>query len=135
MLSPESVTDRIACFLEDHSIQTKCIESNLSIGIGTHAFTNFSTLSHLHQMTSVDRSDLSLPIAESTVIDVLKLITNKSNLPILVTCRSGKRITGLIIGCLRKLQRWSLVSILEEYRSVHSFFQITLILVTHLIFH
>jgi len=64
----------------------------------------------------LDRSDLSLPIAESTVIDVLKLITNKNNLPILVTCRSGKRITGLIIGCLRKLQRWSLVSILEEYR-------------------
>ena len=125
MLSPESVTDRFACFLEDHSIQTKCIESNLSIGIGTHLFTHSSTSFYLHQISFLDRSDLSLPIAESTVIDVLKLITNKNNLPILVTCRSGKRITGLIIGCLRKLQRWSLVSILEEYRLAHSFSQIT----------
>jgi len=25
-------------------------------------------------------------------------------------------ITGTVIGCLRKLQRWNLVSIFEEYR-------------------
>ena len=25
-------------------------------------------------------------------------------------------MTGVIIGCLRKLQKWSLISIFEEYR-------------------
>jgi hypothetical protein len=31
-------------------------------------------------------------------------------------CTLGRHRTGTLIGCLRKLQRWALSSILEEYR-------------------
>ncbi|KAL0491875.1 protein-tyrosine phosphatase [Acrasis kona] len=31
-------------------------------------------------------------------------------------CNLGRHRTGTVVGCLRKLQRWNLTSILEEYR-------------------
>ena len=36
--------------------------------------------------------------------------------PALLVCRTGRYVTGVVVGCLRKLQRWSLASIFEEYR-------------------
>jgi tyrosine-protein phosphatase SIW14 len=33
----------------------------------------------------------------------------------LVHCNKGKHRTGCLIGCLRKLQNWSLVPIFNEY--------------------
>ena len=39
-----------------------------------------------------------------------------SSYPLLVMCNLGRHRTGTLIGCLRKLQRWSLTSVLEEYR-------------------
>ena len=34
----------------------------------------------------------------------------------IVMCNLGRHRTGTIVGCLRKLQRWNLTSIFEEYR-------------------
>jgi tyrosine-protein phosphatase OCA1 len=31
-------------------------------------------------------------------------------------CRTGRYLSGVVIGCFRKLHKWSLVSIFEEYR-------------------
>lgn len=31
-------------------------------------------------------------------------------------CNLGRHRTGTVVGCLRKLQRWNLASIFEEYR-------------------
>ena len=31
-------------------------------------------------------------------------------------CNLGRHRTGTLVGCLRKLQRWNLTCILEEYR-------------------
>jgi tyrosine-protein phosphatase OCA1 len=55
-------------------------------------------------------------IAEETVVKALEIITNKSNYPILITCKHGRALTGAVVGCLRKIQKWSMVSIFEEYR-------------------
>jgi len=33
-----------------------------------------------------------------------------------IMCNLGRHRTGTVIGCLRKLQRWNLTSIFEEYR-------------------
>ncbi|RHZ80513.1 hypothetical protein Glove_134g170 [Diversispora epigaea] len=38
------------------------------------------------------------------------------NHPILIHCNKGKHRTGCLIGCLRKVQRWSHTSIFDEYR-------------------
>ncbi len=57
-----------------------------------------------------------LPFAEELVTESLTILSDKSSYPILVTCKTGKYLTGVVIACLRKLQRWALISIYEEYR-------------------
>jgi tyrosine-protein phosphatase SIW14 len=48
--------------------------------------------------------------------EALRHITDTRNHPIYVHCSKGTHRTGTVIGCLRKLQRWCLTSIFEEYR-------------------
>eukprot|EP01087_Luapelamoeba_hula_P002645 TRINITY_DN1232_c0_g1_i1.p1 TRINITY_DN1232_c0_g1~~TRINITY_DN1232_c0_g1_i1.p1 ORF type:complete len:171 (+),score=25.53 TRINITY_DN1232_c0_g1_i1:115-627(+) len=55
-------------------------------------------------------------ISEDMAISALKLIMEPKNYPLAVMCNLGRHRTGTIIGCLRKLQRWNLTSIFEEYR-------------------
>ena len=56
------------------------------------------------------------PIAEESVVRALEILMYTPNYPILITCKHGRALTGAVVGCLRKLQRWSLTSIFEEYR-------------------
>jgi tyrosine-protein phosphatase OCA1 len=55
-------------------------------------------------------------ISEEVVLEALGYILDPSNFPLMVMCNFGRHRTGTIIGCLRKLQQWSLTSIFEEYR-------------------
>ena len=41
---------------------------------------------------------------------------DRRNHPMLIHCNKGKHRTGCLIGCLRKLQQWSLTTIFDEYR-------------------
>ncbi|KAI9298361.1 putative tyrosine phosphatase family protein [Neoconidiobolus thromboides FSU 785] len=56
------------------------------------------------------------PITEEVVVEALNLILNKSHYPLLIMCNLGRHRTGTVVGCLRKLQRWNLAAIFEEYR-------------------
>jgi tyrosine-protein phosphatase OCA1 len=56
------------------------------------------------------------PLSEEIVVSALKLILDPKNYPLLVMCGLGRHRTGTVIGCLRKLQRWNLTSIFDEYR-------------------
>ncbi|KAI0238856.1 tyrosine-protein phosphatase required for protection against superoxide stress (By similarity) [Massospora cicadina] len=56
------------------------------------------------------------PITEEVVIESLGLLLDKKNYPMLVMCNLGRHRTGTVVGCLRKLQRWNIASIFEEYR-------------------
>jgi len=78
---------------------------------------------------------------QDTVVSALKLILDPKNYPLSVMCNLGRHRTGeppppqkkthhlqpfrsdalsflegTVIGCLRKIQRWNLTSIFEEYR-------------------
>lgn len=84
-------------------------------------------------MSSVNAWD---PITEEAVLQALDLILNPSNYPMMIMCNLGRHRTGknrvhvsfdckekptfyyvgTIVGCMRKLQRWNLTSIFEEYR-------------------
>ncbi|KAI3620242.1 hypothetical protein CBS9595_002209 [Malassezia furfur] len=55
-------------------------------------------------------------IPEETVTAALATILDQRNHPILIHCNKGKHRTGCVIGCLRKLQQWSLTTIFDEYR-------------------
>lgn len=58
----------------------------------------------------------STAIVESVVIDAVCVLLNPAYYPVLVCCAMGRYWTGTVVGCLRKVQRWNLTSILEEYR-------------------
>ncbi|QSS51465.1 tyrosine phosphatase [Histoplasma capsulatum var. duboisii H88] len=51
-----------------------------------------------------------------TVIEVLKIILNPTNHPVLIHCNKGKHRTGCIIACFRRVQGWSLMAALQEYQ-------------------
>lgn len=93
-------------------------------------------LHHLGVVSSVNAWD---PITEEAVLQALDLILNPSNYPMMIMCNLGRHRTGnkkyiyhdlffscyskvyikslgTIVGCMRKLQRWNLTSIFEEYR-------------------
>lgn len=46
----------------------------------------------------------------------LEIVLDPKNQPILIHCNRGKHRTGCLIGCIRKLQNWSLTMIFDEYR-------------------
>ncbi|RIB17049.1 tyrosine phosphatase family-domain-containing protein [Gigaspora rosea] len=48
-------------------------------------------------------------------INLINLLDQRNH-PILIHCNKGKHRTGCLIGCLRKLQRWTHTSIFDEYR-------------------
>ncbi|KAK0555067.1 hypothetical protein OC861_004413 [Tilletia horrida] len=63
---------------------------------------------------SVQQSSL---ISERMVKDGLELILDKQNHPVMIMDTSGIQETGVLVGCLRRMQRWDFASIVVEYRS------------------
>lgn len=55
-------------------------------------------------------------IPEDTICRALTVLLDKRNHPVLIHCNKGKHRTGCLVGCLRKLQHWTFVSIFDEYR-------------------
>ncbi|XBH69266.1 hypothetical protein VPH35_097199 [Triticum aestivum] len=55
-------------------------------------------------------------IPEDTIREALKVVLDTRNHPVLIHCKRGKHRTGCVVGCLRKLQRWCLTSVFDEYQ-------------------
>ncbi|PON52167.1 Protein-tyrosine phosphatase SIW14-like [Parasponia andersonii] len=55
-------------------------------------------------------------IPEETIREALKVVLDVRNHPLLIHCKRGKHRTGCLVGCLRRLQRWCLSSIFDEYQ-------------------
>lgn len=55
-------------------------------------------------------------VSEQFVLDALHAILNPSCYPLIIMCNLGRHRTGTVIGCLRRLQKWSLSSIFDEFR-------------------
>ncbi|ORX76171.1 protein-tyrosine phosphatase [Anaeromyces robustus] len=89
-LAPEEPNQKFLNFIDDQEIQLYHLGSN-------------STSAWDH-------------ISEEIVLEALDLILKPENYPLIVMCNLGRHRTGTVIGCLRKLQRWNLTSIFEEYR-------------------
>ncbi|KAL1408246.1 tyrosine-protein phosphatase siw14 [Vanrija albida] len=59
-------------------------------------------------------------IPEDVICSALVAILDRRNHPLLIHCNKGKHRTGCLIGCIRRLQSWSLTSIFDEYRRFSS---------------
>ncbi|XP_039121034.1 probable tyrosine-protein phosphatase DSP4 isoform X1 [Dioscorea cayenensis subsp. rotundata] len=55
-------------------------------------------------------------IPEDTIREALKVVLDVRNHPLLIHCKRGKHRTGCLVGCLRKLQKWCLSSVFDEYQ-------------------
>ena len=55
-------------------------------------------------------------VSEEMVLSALGVVLDRTKYPLLIACNLGRHHTGTVVGCLRKLQRWNLTSIVEEYR-------------------
>lgn len=55
-------------------------------------------------------------VPDEKLYAAIRVVIDSRNLPILVHCNRGKHRTGCVVGCIRKLQNWSLTSIFDEYR-------------------
>ena len=93
ILSSNFLDDSVSKFFEESGIQVVYVENSVSDGLRG-----------------------LLPFAEEMVTESLTVIADGGHFPILVVCKTGKNLTGVVVACLRKLQRWSLISIYEEYR-------------------
>ena len=52
---------------------------------------------------------------QEIIADALSILLDVRNHPVLVHDDKGKHRAGVLIGCLRKIQGWSLASIFHEY--------------------
>jgi len=57
------------------------------------------------------------PICDEFVKEALEMILDRRAHPLLVCCSSGILQTCPLVGCLRRIQHWSLTSILDEFRA------------------
>ena len=59
---------------------------------------------------------ISTGTSEEMVTAALIALLDPTNLPSIVICGTGTSLTGVVVGCLRKIRKWSMISIFEEYR-------------------
>lgn len=89
-LSTEDPSDKFSDFIDDHDI-------------------------HVINLSSTESITPWKPMDEELVLSAMEILLDGANYPIYVLCRQGRHRTGTVIGCMRKLQMWSLSSIFEEY--------------------
>jgi len=93
----------------------------LSPEVPIKAVTTFyqeSKIQHIHLGLKAWKPDETWkPVTEELIKEALEIVLDADYHPILVTCASGIHQTGTLVGCLRRLQNWSLNSILVEYKS------------------
>ncbi|GAB5359829.1 hypothetical protein AAMO2058_000575800 [Amorphochlora amoebiformis] len=100
-------------------LRLKCV-INLSLetctkGVIAYLKENDINLINLGMLTW--RSDPSwTPLNLELVTEALDLALAKENQPCLLMCSSGYRITGVVAGCLRKVENWAFSSISDEIR-------------------
>lgn len=71
---------------------------------------------HLFQFGIEGTKEPFVNIPEDTIREALRVVLDVRNHPLLIHCKRGKHRTGCLVGCLRKLQRWCLTSVFDEYQ-------------------
>ena len=46
---------------------------------------------------------------------ILSILLDRRNYPILINCLKGQHYTGILVACIRRLQQWSMTSIMMEF--------------------
>jgi len=69
----------------------------------------------LIQLGLPNSKDPRVPIPEGTIRRALDIVLDPARHPLLIHCNRGKHRTGCVVGCLRKIQNWTVEESLAEY--------------------
>ncbi|CAL9759491.1 unnamed protein product [Musa acuminata subsp. burmannicoides] len=69
----------------------------------------------LFQFAIEGSKEPTVALPKDTIMMALRILLDVRNHPILIHCKKGKHRTGCLVGCFRKLQKWPLSSVFEEY--------------------
>ena len=56
------------------------------------------------------------PISHELVTEAMRYVLDQAHHPLLIVSASGTHQVGAVVGCLRRLQHWTLAATLDEYR-------------------
>nr|ACG40839.1 tyrosine specific protein phosphatase family protein [Zea mays] len=84
-------------------------------GIRLHQFAVEGSKSGPTVLDTMSAQEPFVHIPEETIREALKVVLDVRNQPVLIHCKRGKHRTGCVVGCLRKLQKWCLSSVFDEY--------------------
>ncbi|KAL4878565.1 tyrosine phosphatase family-domain-containing protein [Aspergillus karnatakaensis] len=68
-----------------------------------------------HRIAFIANKDPLIKTSEVVINQIMEILLNKLNHPILIHCNKGKHRTGCVTGCFRKLQGWDMRDIINEY--------------------
>ncbi|CAD2220213.1 Tyrosine phosphatase family, putative [Angomonas deanei] len=71
---------------------------------------------HIFRFPTEGNKEPFVDIPESLMHRMLSVLVDTRNFPILIHCNKGKHRTGTVVGCLRILQGYSLLSMIAEYK-------------------
>lgn len=71
---------------------------------------------HIFQLGMSGNKEPFVNISNELITEAVKIVLDPKNQPILIHCNRGKHRTGCLVGVLRRLQKWSLSIIFDEYR-------------------
>lgn len=71
---------------------------------------------NVFQVSMSGNKEPFVKIPDEVLTKALEIAINPQNHPLLIHCNRGKHRTGCLVGCIRRLQNWSLTMILDEYR-------------------
>ncbi|XP_019455866.1 PREDICTED: probable tyrosine-protein phosphatase At1g05000 isoform X1 [Lupinus angustifolius] len=69
-----------------------------------------------HDQPKKGKEEPFVNIPEDTIREALKVLLDVRNHPLIIHCKRGKHRTGCLVGCYRKLQKWCLSSVFDEYQ-------------------
>lgn len=104
-------------FVKKLQLKTVVYLSPEELSVSQTQFFKENSIQVIHLGKNPWKSTPWKPISEDMVKETLELILDSRKNPILIMCSTGIHITGAVIGCLRRLQHWSLTSIIDKYRN------------------
>ncbi|KAM7276338.1 hypothetical protein ACFE04_018204 [Oxalis oulophora] len=99
-----------------------CVPMLFSTLLMPTSLQKFWTGLHLRQFSNITEDEELLEMEpfvnmpEDIIREALKVVLDVRNHPVLIHCKRGKHRTGCLVGCLRKIQKWCLSSIFDEYQ-------------------
>jgi tyrosine-protein phosphatase SIW14 len=100
-------------FLQGLSLKTIIYLESTTYRPDSQSFVDTSFIS-LHTYDISDESKLFTTEGQKTVEDVLRLVLDTRNHPLLIHDDMGKSVVSLICALVRRMERWSLTGIFAE---------------------